>query len=148
VTGGISQITELRAGHFDGFGFLNHPGGSLINDRAINAGIQERVLGGNEVRSFRTSLNTLGDGFVECIDSNTLLAISNGQPLGMRGSSSRCPSSRRTMFSEADASAGRTSTRASSPSRPMPTSTRWASPARSSPPRTPPTGPPSPPSTP
>ena len=85
VTGGISQITELRAGHFDGFSFVNHPGGSLINDRAINAGIQERVLGGNEVRTFRTSLNTLGDGFVECIDSNTLLAISNSQPFGMRG---------------------------------------------------------------
>ena len=85
VTGGISQITELRAGHFDGFSFINHPGGSLINDRAINAGIQERVLGGNEVRTFRTSLNTLGDGFVECIDSNTLVAISNSQPLGMRG---------------------------------------------------------------
>jgi len=85
VTGAISQITELRAGHFDGFSFLNHAGGSLINDRAINAGIQERVLGGNEVRTFRTSLNTLGDGFVECIDSNTLLAISNSQPFGMRG---------------------------------------------------------------
>jgi CxxC motif-containing protein (DUF1111 family) len=85
VTGAISQITELRAGHFDGINFINHPGGSLINDRAINAGIQERVLGGNEVRTFRTSLNTLGDGFVECIDSNTLVAISNGQPLGMRG---------------------------------------------------------------
>ena len=85
VTGGISQITELRAGHFDGFNFINHPGGSLINDRAINAGIQERVLGGNEVRTFRSSLNTLGDGFVECIDSNTLLAISNGQPSSMRG---------------------------------------------------------------
>src|SRR6185503_11784902 len=85
VTGAISQITELRAGHFDGFSFLNHAGGSLINDRAINAGIQERVLGGNEVRTFRTSLNTLGDGFVECIDSNTLLAILNSQPFGMRG---------------------------------------------------------------
>jgi CxxC motif-containing protein (DUF1111 family) len=85
VTGGISQLTELRAGHFDGFNFINHPGGSLINDRAIDAGIQERVLGGNEVRTFRTSLNTLGDGFVECIDSNTLVAISNGQPASMRG---------------------------------------------------------------
>jgi CxxC motif-containing protein (DUF1111 family) len=83
--GAISQITELRAGHFDGFSFINHPGGSLINDRSINANFQERVLGGNEVRTFRTSLNTLGDGFVECIDSNTLLAISNGQPAGMRG---------------------------------------------------------------
>jgi len=85
VTGGISQITELRAGHFDGLLFVNHPGGSLINDRAIDASIQERVLGGNEVRTFRTSLNILGDGFVECIDSNTLVAISNRQPLGMRG---------------------------------------------------------------
>ena len=85
VVGAISQITELRAGHFDGVNFINHPGGSLINDRSINANFQERVLGGNEVRTFRTSLNTLGDGFVECIDSNTLLAISNGQPSGMRG---------------------------------------------------------------
>jgi CxxC motif-containing protein (DUF1111 family) len=85
VTGAISQVTELRAGHFDGFSFKDHPGGSLINDRAIDAVIQERVLGGNEVRTFRTSLNTLGDGFVECVDSNTFVAISNGQPQGMRG---------------------------------------------------------------
>jgi len=85
VTGAISQVTELRAGHFDGTNFVDHPGGSLINDRAIDASIQERVLGGNEVRTFRTSLNTLGDGFVEAIDSNTLVAISNGQPPGMRG---------------------------------------------------------------
>jgi CxxC motif-containing protein (DUF1111 family) len=85
VSGGISQITELRAGHFNGSVFVDHPGGSLINDRAINAEIQERVLGGNEVTTFRTSLNTLGDGFVECIDSNTLVAIANGQPANMRG---------------------------------------------------------------
>jgi CxxC motif-containing protein (DUF1111 family) len=83
--GGISQVTELRAGHFDGFRFIEHPGGSLINDRAVNASIQERVLDGNEVRTFRTSLNTLGDGFVECIDSNTLVDIANSQPFGMRG---------------------------------------------------------------
>jgi len=85
VTGAISQVTELRAGHFGGVNFVDHVGGSLINDRAIDASIQERVLGGNEVRTFRTSLNTLGDGFVEAVDSNTLVAISNGQPSGMRG---------------------------------------------------------------
>ncbi len=85
ITGAISQITELRAGHFNGTNFVDHPGGSLINDRAIDASIQERVLGGNEVRTFRTSLNILGDGFVECVDSNTLLGISNGQPAAMRG---------------------------------------------------------------
>jgi CxxC motif-containing protein (DUF1111 family) len=85
VTGAISQVTELRAGHFDGSRFLDHPGGSLINDRAINSGFQERVLGGNEVTTLRTSLNTLGDGFVEAIDSNTLVAIANSQPPNMRG---------------------------------------------------------------
>ena len=85
VTGAISQVTELRAGHFDGVNFVDHPGGSLINDRAIDASIQERVFGGNEVHTFRTSLNTVGDGFVEAIDSNTLVAIANGQPAGMRG---------------------------------------------------------------
>jgi len=91
VAGAISQITELRAGHFNGSSFVDHPGGSLINDRAINANFQERVLGGNEVRTFRTSLNTLGDGFVECIDSNTLVAIANNQPAGQRGTFIQVP---------------------------------------------------------
>jgi CxxC motif-containing protein (DUF1111 family) len=85
VTGAISQITELRAGHFDGVNFIDQPGGSLNNDRATNAEIQERIPGGNEVRTFRTSLNTLGDGFVECIDSNTLVAIANAQPFQSGG---------------------------------------------------------------
>jgi CxxC motif-containing protein (DUF1111 family) len=81
VTGAISQVTELRAGHKDAFGkFVDAAGGSLINDLAIHPSIQERVLGTETVRSFRTSLNTLGDGFVEAIDSNTLLAIANKQP--------------------------------------------------------------------
>ncbi|MBO0725930.1 MAG: hypothetical protein J2P52_10045, partial [Blastocatellia bacterium] len=91
VTGAISQITELRAGHFNGVNFIDHPGGSLINDRAINANSQERVLGGNEVRAYRTSLNTLGDGFVEAIDSNTLVAISNSQPAGLFGALIQVP---------------------------------------------------------
>jgi CxxC motif-containing protein (DUF1111 family) len=85
VSGAISQVTELRAGHFDGVNFVDHPGGSLINDRAVDASIQERILGGNEVRTFRTSLNTLGDGFVEAIDSNTINDIANRQPSSMRG---------------------------------------------------------------
>src|SRR5262245_7349496 len=91
VTGAISQITELRAGHFNGINFVDHPGGSLINDRAINANIQERVLGGNEVNTFRTSLNTLGDGFIEAIDSNVLLATANGQPAAQRGTFIQVP---------------------------------------------------------
>ncbi|MDT5158897.1 MAG: hypothetical protein QOC99_1295 [Acidobacteriota bacterium] len=82
VTGGISQITEFRAGHLDGSGnFVDAAGGSLINDRATNARIQERRPSSAEnIFTFRTSLNTLGDGFVEAIDSNTLAAIANAQP--------------------------------------------------------------------
>jgi CxxC motif-containing protein (DUF1111 family) len=85
VIGGISQITELRAGHFNGVNFIDHPGGSLIGSRATDAAIQEHILDGNEVRAFRTSLNTLGDGFVECIDSNDLAAIAANQPFQSGG---------------------------------------------------------------
>ena len=86
VTGGISQITELRAGHFNGASFVDAPGGSLINDRATDASIQERVPGGNEVRTFRTSLNILGDGFVEAIGNSALINNVNNQPASKRGS--------------------------------------------------------------
>ena len=76
VTGAVSQITELRAGHRNPFGrFIDAPGGSLINDRAIDAAIQEQVPAGETTRTLRSSLNTMGDGFVEAIDSNTLGAI-------------------------------------------------------------------------
>jgi CxxC motif-containing protein (DUF1111 family) len=85
VTGAGSQISEFRAGHFTGTTFVDHPGGSLINERAINPAIQERIAAGQEVRTFRMSLPLNGDGFVECIDSNLLLAISNAQPVGQRG---------------------------------------------------------------
>jgi len=81
VVGGISQITELRAGRRDGLGnFIEAPGGSLINDRAIHADIQERVGGADNIRTFRTSTNVLGAGFVEAINSNTLIDIANSQP--------------------------------------------------------------------
>src|SRR5258708_10185969 len=43
VTGSSSQITELRAGRLSGSTFVDPPGGSLNNDRAINASIQERI---------------------------------------------------------------------------------------------------------
>jgi CxxC motif-containing protein (DUF1111 family) len=85
-TGGISQITELRAGHLDGGGnFVDGPGGSLLHSRAIAANIQENFSTAENVRSFRTSLNTLGDGFVEAIANSTLTAIQANQPSGQRG---------------------------------------------------------------
>jgi len=80
VTGGSSQIAELRAGHRDGAGnFVAAPGGSLINDRAVDASIQERVGGADDVRTLRMSTSVMGAGFVEAIDSATLTAIANAQ---------------------------------------------------------------------
>jgi CxxC motif-containing protein (DUF1111 family) len=86
-----SQITELRAGHFNGVSFVDHPGGSLINDRANDRSIQEHILSGNEVQTLRLTLSLAGDGFVEAIDSNTLQAISNAQPTGQRGTLIQVP---------------------------------------------------------
>ena len=85
VTGGISQITELRVGRFFGGVFTNRPGGSLINDRGTNAQIQERAEGADNVSTFRTALNTLGDGFVEAIADATFATIRNAQPPSLRG---------------------------------------------------------------
>jgi CxxC motif-containing protein (DUF1111 family) len=89
ISGSVSQINELRAGHLDEFGnFVDAPGGSLINDRAIDPKIQERVpplfSAGIEkdepVRTTRTSLNLLGDGFVEAVPNEFLLNIAANQP--------------------------------------------------------------------
>ena len=89
--GTASQITELRAGHFNGFTFVDHPGGSLINDRANDRSIQEHILSGNEVQALRLTISLAGDGFVEAINSNTLLAISNAQPAAQRGTLIQVP---------------------------------------------------------
>jgi CxxC motif-containing protein (DUF1111 family) len=91
VTGGGSQVSELRVGHRDSSGRFVNPtvvinngrssitGRSLINDRATCAEAQMRVPSSENLRTFRMSLSVLGDGFVEAIDSQTLLNIANGQ---------------------------------------------------------------------
>jgi len=91
VTGAASQITEFRNGHFDGTNFVDPPGGSLQNDRAIDASIQPRIAAGQEVRTFRISLSLLGDGYVEAIDSNTLAMIQSAQPAAQRGTLIQVP---------------------------------------------------------
>ena len=85
VAGGSSQVTELRAGHYDGLSFIDHPGGSLINDRSINAAIAEIIMSGNEVQTARLSTSTLGLGFVEAVDDATLLDIARNQPAQSAG---------------------------------------------------------------
>ncbi len=90
IVGGISQIKEIRAGHLDPKGeFVAATvhlssgeivaGRSLINQRAICPQAQERVEDRERIRAFRTSLNTLGDGFVEAIADETLLEIAEEQ---------------------------------------------------------------------
>jgi CxxC motif-containing protein (DUF1111 family) len=82
VTGGSSQIAELRVVTADG---REPPGGTLIQSRAVDAAIVEQPGPEYRVRSFRLSTSTLGAGYVESIDDSTLQAISNAQPAGIRG---------------------------------------------------------------
>jgi len=86
ILGGSSQVTEKRAGFFDGAVFFEHPGGSLIQDRATDPSLQELTIPSRtNVTAFRSSVNVLGDGFVEAINSNTLAGIAIRQPASMRG---------------------------------------------------------------
>ena len=91
-SGGASQFTELRVGHNDANGNFVNPtifindgkntitGRSIVNDRAIGPEAQEHIPATENIRTLRAALNTLGDGFVEAIDDNTLIAIAEGQP--------------------------------------------------------------------
>jgi CxxC motif-containing protein (DUF1111 family) len=85
IIGGSSQVVERRAGNWNGTTFVEHPGGSLIQDRSLFPGLQERILPGNNVIALRASLSILGLGFVEAIDSNTIAAIAQSQPVSVRG---------------------------------------------------------------
>jgi CxxC motif-containing protein (DUF1111 family) len=91
-SGAASQITELRVGHNDANGNFVNPtilindgqntitGRSIVDDRAIGPQAQERIPATENIRTLRAALNTLGDGFVEAIDDNTLIAIAAEQP--------------------------------------------------------------------
>jgi CxxC motif-containing protein (DUF1111 family) len=91
-SGAASQITELRVGHNDANGNFVNPtivindgkntitGRSIVNDRAIGPQAQEHIPDKENIRTLRAALNTLGDGFVEAIDDNTLIAIAEKQP--------------------------------------------------------------------
>jgi len=98
VTGGPSQITENRAGHIDPVtGNFANPtipindgantiaGRSIVNDRSTCAEAHEHVPDSEDIRALRAALNTLGDGFVEAIDDNTLLGIAANQAQSTKG---------------------------------------------------------------
>src|SRR5438132_10484322 len=98
TSGGASQVTELRVGHLGPNGHFVNPdipiargteiikGRTLVNDRAIcpnaaypDAEIQERVPGSESIRTTRLSLNLLGDGFVEAVSDQSLVALAREQ---------------------------------------------------------------------
>ena len=98
TSGGSSQITELRVGHNNAKGVFQNPeipinngsevikDRSLVNDRAIcpsgafpNTEVQEHVPDTEKIRTFRVSLNLLGDGFVEAVPDQTLVDLSKEQ---------------------------------------------------------------------
>src|SRR6202162_90499 len=98
VSGAASQVTELRVGHQGPDGHFHNPeipiargteviaGRSLVNNRAIcptaafaNNEIQERVPKTATIRTFRLSLNLLGDGFVEAVADQTLIDLAHQQ---------------------------------------------------------------------
>ena len=91
VSGGGSQVSELRAGLLDAQGRFQTPrvliargkevieGRTLINDRAVcpsgafpDQEIQEHVPDNANVRTFRLSVNLLGDGLVEAVSDEFL----------------------------------------------------------------------------
>ena len=91
VTGSGSQIAEHRTGRLVRGQFFESLGGSLIHSRATHADIVERVSAQDSIRTLRLATSTLGDGFVEAIANDTLLAIRNRQPTSIRGSAVPVP---------------------------------------------------------
>ena len=96
--GGSSQTRELRAGNLVNGVFVEPPGNqnrSLVQLRALSPVIQETLslpgIANQGVRAFRTSLNLIGDGFVEAIDSNVLNANRLNQPAGFQGTLIQVP---------------------------------------------------------
>jgi CxxC motif-containing protein (DUF1111 family) len=84
--GGGSQVAERRAGFFNGSTFIDHPGGSLIHDRANKMSDLETVIESRtNVFTFRGSQSLFGDGYVEAVGNSTLQDIAAAQPFGMRG---------------------------------------------------------------
>jgi len=98
TSGGSSQVGELRVGHRRPGGKFENPeipinrgaeiikGRSLVNDRAIcpnatfpGTEIQERVLDSEHLRTFRVSVNLLGDGFVEAVADQTFVDLAKDQ---------------------------------------------------------------------
>ena len=80
VAGGSGAARGHRVGIFDGTNFIDPPGGSLIDTRALVRRIIPVVPPNANVQTFRATMSTLGDGYVEAVPDSTLIAIANAQP--------------------------------------------------------------------
>ena len=104
VSGGASQVTEVRVGHLGHDGHFQSPqipiahgaevitGRSLVNDRAVcpngafaSAEIQERVPDTETVRATRMSVSLFGDAFVEAVADQTFIDLAQQQCKSTRG---------------------------------------------------------------
>src|SRR5215510_8404368 len=98
ISGGASQVSELRVGHNDAQGNFVAPdiainGGqetikarSLVNDRALCPAVHEYTPDTETVRTTRISLPVLGDGFIEAIPDQTLINLARNQCKDSSGS--------------------------------------------------------------
>ena len=91
VTGGASQVAELRSGRTENGQFFESLGGTLIHSRATYPDIVEQITPEDSSRTFRISTNTLGNGFIEAVANSTLLGIRDKQPVEMRGTAIMVP---------------------------------------------------------
>lgn len=89
VSGTSSQVSEIRAGHDEVLQgeifFRDAPGGSVIQQRAIDPSVQERVPAEENIRTLRMATSVLGDGFVESIADKDIIDVQNRQPADVRG---------------------------------------------------------------
>src|SRR5205085_10274041 len=90
VSGTSSQVSEIRAGHNERTStgqllFKDAPGGSLIQQRAIDPKLQERVPDEEKIRTLRMATSVLGDGFVECISDLDIIGVRDKQEADVRG---------------------------------------------------------------
>lgn len=89
VSGPSSQVSEIRAGHNEVVNgkllFREAPGGSVIQQRAIDPKLQERVPNRENIRTLRMATSVLGDGLVEMIPDLELIRVRDEQTPGVRG---------------------------------------------------------------
>jgi CxxC motif-containing protein (DUF1111 family) len=104
VSGGSSQVSELRVGHLDKDGHFQNAripiahgaevitGRSLVNDRAVcpnetfpGTEIQERVPDSETIRAIRMSVSLFGDGFVEAVADQTFVDLAKQQCTSTHG---------------------------------------------------------------